>query len=62
LVQVSLLAGFGTFFSGIGLGPCFQLAGGLCKYYAKPEENNDEASTALSAMQAASSKPIQFYQ
>jgi hypothetical protein len=30
------------------------LAGGLCKYYAKPVENNDAASTALSAMQAAS--------
>jgi hypothetical protein len=40
LVQVSLLLigqqGLGHFFS---IGPCFPLAGGLCKFYATPEEN-----------------------
>jgi hypothetical protein len=59
LFQVSLLLigqqGFGTFLHFSGIGPCFPLAEGLCKFYAKtPEENDQYSPTTLSAIQAVS--------
>jgi hypothetical protein len=39
----------------LGISRCFSLAGGFCKFYATPEEN-DQYTTALIATQAAMTK------
>jgi hypothetical protein len=43
-----------------GIGPCFPLAGGLCKFKAMPEEN-DQYSGANHSLYNTSSKPINFF-
>ncbi len=44
-----------------GIGPCFPLAGGLCKFYAPTLKENDQYSANHSQCDT-SSKPIHFYQ